>query len=55
MKKIFSIIIFCIAVNTAKATIDPTAAWKPIVPNKVQEKYIPASLHQLDGLLNDVS
>jgi len=53
MKKILSIILFCIAVHTANATIDPTVTWNPIVPNKVQEKYIPASLHQLNGLLNN--
>lgn len=53
MKTIFSIIILCIAVNSAKAAIDSTANWNPVVPYKIQEKYIPASLHQLSGLLND--
>jgi len=53
MKNIFLIIIFCITFNTAKAAIDSTATWKPVVPNKVQEKYIPVSHHQLNGLLND--
>lgn len=50
---IFSIILFCMVVNTAKATIDSMPAWQQIVPNKVQEKYIPVSLPHLNGLLHD--
>ena len=53
MKIIFSILILCLAVHSAKAAIDSTAIWKPVVSNKVEEKYVPASLHQLSGLLND--
>ena len=53
MRNVSLIIIFCIAVNTVKAAIGTTAILNPIVPYKVQEKYIPASHHQLSGLLND--
>ncbi len=53
MKTIFSIIILSISVHIAKAAMDSTAIWNPVVPYKVQEKYIPASNHQLSGLLND--
>ncbi len=51
MKTIFSIIIFCYALNTAIGKSVPN--WNPVIPNKVQEKYIPARQIQLDGLLND--
>ncbi len=53
MKIIFSILILCLTLHSAKAAIDSLAIWNPVIPNKVDEKYIPASLHQLNGLLND--
>ncbi|MCK9412533.1 MAG: glycoside hydrolase family 127 protein [Prolixibacteraceae bacterium] len=50
MKTIFSIILFCFIANSANSQVE--SRWNPIVPNKVQEKFVPAKIHHIDGLLN---
>jgi DUF1680 family protein len=52
MKIIFCMLFFFILFNTAKSNPDPGRGWNPIVPNKVQEIYIPAGHSQFTGLLN---
>lgn len=35
------------------ASVDSTAHWGPVVPNKIADKYVSAGMEQFDGLLND--
>src|ERR1700709_599439 len=53
MKNIFTVVLCLLAINFAKAATDPIPTWKPVVPNKVVEKYQPADLSQFTGLLNE--
>jgi DUF1680 family protein len=52
MKNIFCVLFFFVFFNTAKANIDFSRGWNPIVPNKVNDIYIPAGHSQFNGLLN---
>lgn len=53
MKKLIIFTLCILLVRTANASVDSTRRWLPIVPNLVEEKYIPSALENFSGLLNE--
>ncbi len=53
MKKFLCFIVSAFILITVNASIDSTAYWKPIIPNIIEEKFIPAGLESFSGLLNE--
>lgn len=53
MKKVTAFFVGIAMVCAANASTDSTAYWKPMLANKIADKYVSAELETFTGLLND--